>query len=82
MEKPITQFIITVAPEMAAVIGNLIIALKYINNLRGEVREVKQVKVDASYEALKKQNEELIRQNYEMLEEMKALKKTLSKGRE
>lgn len=82
MEEQITQFIISVAPAIAAVIGNLIIALKYINNLRGEVREVKQVKVDASYEALKKQNEELIRQNYEMLEEMKALKKTLSKGRE
>lgn len=82
MEEQITQFIINVAPAIAAVIGNLIIALKYINNLRGEVREVKQVKVDASYEALKKQNEELIRQNYEMLEEMKALKKTLSKGRE
>ena len=82
MEEQITQFIISVAPAIAAVIGNLIIALKYINNLRGEVREVKQVKVDASYEALKKQNEELIRQHYEMLEEMKALKKTLSKGRE
>lgn len=82
MEEQITQFIISVAPAIAAVIGNLIIALKYINNLRGEVKEVKQVKVDASYEALKKQNEELIRQNYEMLEEMKALKKTLSKGRE
>ena len=82
MEEQITQFIISVAPASAAVIGNLIIALKYINNLRGEVREVKHVKVDASYEALKKQNEELIRQNYEMLEEMKALKKTLSKGRE
>lgn len=48
MEEQITQFIISVAPAIAAVIGNLIIALKYINNLRGEVREVKQVKVDAS----------------------------------
>lgn len=88
-KEELLQFIINIAPAIGAVVGSLLVAVKNANNMKkntedvkSQISEVRNVKMGSTYKALKEQNTELIAQNYELMNEIKQLKKILTKGRE
>ena len=88
-KEELIQFVINIAPVIGSFVGSLIVMVNSVRKnketaerVRREVDRVSAVKMGTTYKALQQQNEELIQQNYELMQEIKNLKRILTKGRE